>query len=208
MPPRRLASAIGICVLSTACSGVAPVDPSALPRVTGEVTSAVANPRSTVQRVEESGSGGGAQCLLVETTVCIDVSLTSGGTVLSVINAMLPHDPNRPVSDFSIRVGLRAPAAGIKIVPPGILVPRFDTALLQAFVQNGTANVNVELTGQFDNGRTFVADGSAPVVQSQTPCTRDGSSTYRLVVTTALTLQLQHLGRTDIVISRVLRCTP
>jgi hypothetical protein len=155
-------------------------------------------PRNSIQRVEEGGGGGGGQCLPQPGEVCADVSITAGatsffgrGTVHFVVAAPL---------NFSLDATLEDVALGG--VPAGILIGRFSEATAHVSVINKSANVTLTLTGPYDSGQTFTANGSAEAVQSQTACVTTAT------VTTTIKLNLQHLGGTTIVITYGVPCSP
>jgi hypothetical protein len=81
--------------------------------------------------------------------------------------------------------------------PPGNNTARFADGTIQVSIVNGVASVSLTLTGPFDSGQTFVTSGTAPA-QSHSSCT--GSTGTVGTVDQSITLELPHLGRTDILV--------
>jgi len=208
--PQRIASIVGVCLLATACSGVTPANPSGvIAPIALDLETAPSASRSTVQRVEEGGGSGGGGCGgETATTYCATVRLTSGANIL---NASITgqYTPTESPQNFSIDAALlRTVFDPINTTPPvGDVFGRFTDALLHVTVLNGFATVALTMTAPFENSQPLAAGGTAPVVQSLTPCVAVPGAYSRLGATTTLTLQLQHLGRTEIVINRPFKCS-
>ena len=200
----ELAAAVVGLSLFNACSGVPLVEPS---RVSAPTAVDLATPpspsRSTVQRVEETGSGGGSQSPCLPTEICLELKLTAGATLLFG-SGRGPHDPSSSALNFAIAGFLAKAPGGINQTPAGAVLGVFSSAKIDLSVNNGSATVALTLSGPFDNTQKFAAAGTAPVIQSQTTCSDRGTRS----VTTTVTVELEHLGRTTIVAWGTAHCTP
>jgi hypothetical protein len=207
MRAQRVSAMIGFCAFSAACTGVAPTAPSiSSGGSVGDVAPSQGPARSSIQRVEEGGGGGGGQCLLTPVDLCVKVTISSGATLLQAETTI--HDPSPSITNFSMTIGVSEFPGGINQTPVGSVVGRFSDGTLQVSVLNGLADVALALTGPFDVGRTLIATGSGPVTQSQTACVAFSGGGFASSVKTTTTIDLQYLGRTEIVITRTMFCTP
>ena len=205
MPPPRIVSAICICALTAACSGLTPVEPSRVAADAGELKTVPSGLRSTVQRVEEGGGSGGNGCGFFPGVICAIVTLRTQSNLMEGIGvAPLNGSP----FNFSIRGQLDQLPDPNRVVPIGIVVGQFSTGSFDITVKNGVATVALTLVGPFDKDNASSASGSAPAVQSRDAC---GPLSYEFFggffTYTDLTLQLPHLGRTDINIWGWVGCT-
>ena len=200
MLPLRIASLIGVCVLTASCSGSTPVDPSRVAGPDGgDVATSSSRSPSTVQRVEEGGGGGGGQCLVVPGIICGTLSLTAGDVafVNNTVSVALTSNP----LDFSVfgRIEEFRGFYGESGNPsPG---GHFPTAHVSMLVAGGTASLTVTLDDLNDQG-SFTTSGSAPAIQSLPACVAG----KEVLVTTRVTVQLRYLGKTEVVESHARNC--
>jgi hypothetical protein len=208
---QRIASVIGVCLLTASCGGSTPVDPSRVANDTGDLTTVPSDSRSRVQRVEEGGSGGGNQCVESPTSpICVTVTLRTDSINL-LGGGLSPFDPTASPLNFSSTGGLGVGTGVIGITDDGkSIIGRFTDGTYELSVLNGSLNIAVTLTGPFDNDRGFTTSGKAQTVQVQQCRIPIGATTGELWVTTTSTVQLPHFGSASIVIVRHSRlpCTP
>jgi hypothetical protein len=185
---------ISVCALNAACSGLTPTNPSSATADERDLSVLSSSARNSIHRVEEGGGGGGGQCVVaVPTDTCLGVTVTSGGVHLAGGSNI--RMPVASPFDISFATDLVVPES--LFPPPGNNTARFADGTIQVSIVNGVASVSLTLTGPFDSGQTFVTSGTAPA-QSHSSCT--GSTGTVGTVDQSITLELPHLGRTDILV--------